>query len=571
MHVKLRPGSHFVPTTQGVRCSRGDELFLLAGPPALFTLIDSHLAALSDGTTLDALLAAGGGGGGGGGGGETVRPVLSHLLRTLLDRGLLFDLDDAGGPPPDPATAERLADLLSFVEEHCARPYAALRSLSAAQVAVAGDRSGPAAASLYRSLAERALTPRTIAECSPAPTLIVLLDSGAGPAAETPPTGVPVLALVTGPDLTVVGPVLPDVGALPAFRAAADRIARWQTGDPADAATGPVGAALAGSLAAQRVLTHLTGVSDVTADSLVVHGRLADITAVPLPRTDPTTTSDPTVAADPATAADPSVAGDPATAADPVASGDAGAAADVAIAGLTARFRGVARLLPATQARVAPLRIALARPVASAGPDVTGWGTSVADAQRGAVLSAMRAMARSDRPDPAAVAAAGLSTPHFLLDGALRLLGRELLGGDPAGAPLPVSRLAPGLRVLLRTLVDYYDLAARIHLDQPAGAHCWLARVVDGAGDSICAAQWGPSPASAVESALHASVAAAQCGVKSLEVDPAADTGTRAWELRPQPEVTAQLARMRDTRPLRSSRWPGTDDCDAVAGWVWWR
>ena len=95
--------------------------------------------------------------------------------------------------------------------------------------------------------------------------------------------------------------------------------------------------------------------------------------------------------------------------------------------------------------------------------------------------------------------------------------------------------------------------------------------MVDEAGGSVCAAQWGPSAASAVEYALHASIAAAQCGVKSLEADPAADTGTRAWELQPQPEVTAQLARLRDARPFDSSRWPGTGDGDAVAGLVWWR
>jgi hypothetical protein len=305
-----------------------------------------------------------------------------------------------------------------------------------------------------------------------------------------------------------------------------------------------VGAALAGSLAAQRILEYLTGTRPVDADLLVVHGRDARVTSVPYtpagtgPRWRPVLPVDGT------------------TQPVPAADEDWGTA-------VTAPLRGIGRLVDIPAGPGTPLHLAVVTPVGQPGPDVVGWGEHAPEARRGARLDLLRANAATLAGDgpPDAVPAAGVTPAHFLLDGVLRLLGPR------AGTGLDAVGQLPGqLRVWLRTLRDYYDRPVLLRAGQTAG--CWLAQVVDPGGDTVLASQWGPSTAAALGVALRAAVAAAQYGVKDLDPEPR--HGTRAWETRPAAEVAARLAALAGAE-LTAVGYHGDPALPGTSGLVWWR
>ena len=324
MRVKLRPGCHFAPTEQGLSCGFHGSSFVMRGPSGVFRLLDAHIGELTDGADLDRLVA---------GEQPAAQAVLRRVVGHLLDRGMVLDLDTAGGPPPDPATAARHEDVLSHLEEHCARPYQVFAELLAARVAVRG--TGHAADALVRTLESYGIG---IADGTRPPDLTVAIDDtsfdlserspwddvpgapdatagsapgaadaagsaesadGSAPAASggADPAGSPrhpvalravtgegpaaVLPVFCGPERTVVGPVLAPGGPTGALAAAVDRIARWHRADPTAPAPLPVAAVLAGSLAARRVLDRLAGIAPGDGDLLVVHGPAVSVTAVP--------------------------------------------------------------------------------------------------------------------------------------------------------------------------------------------------------------------------------------------------------------------------------------------------
>ncbi|MCH0561746.1 hypothetical protein [Streptomyces sp. MUM 2J] len=283
--VKLRSGAHLAPVARGVHISHSRRSFVLGGPPALFALLDRHLGPLSDGTCLDDLVAADGT--------EQARPVLAHILRTLLDQGVLLDLDALETPEPDPDTAERYADVLAFLEDHSDDPYGVLAALRSATVEVRG--SGPAVPALLRGLAAHAVERVRLLPDAPAP------EYAGGPGAGEPGAGEPVPG--HGPDVTVLvadvdrpgGPdetevwrtasaaghpcvvvvARTDLAAVAAPgprgpaadpQAALERAASWAALEPDGWTPRPMSAVLAGALAARACVEVLTGIGTDPAD-----------------------------------------------------------------------------------------------------------------------------------------------------------------------------------------------------------------------------------------------------------------------------------------------------------------
>ncbi|MGA5702760.1 hypothetical protein [Peterkaempfera bronchialis] len=493
MRVKLRPGSHFAPTEQGLYCRFHGSSFVLRGPSEVFRLFDSHLGALTDGTDLDALIA-------------TEQPSAAAVLRgivgRLLERGLMLDLDTAGGPVPDAATAARHEDLLSHLEEHCARPYEVFAEVRAARVAVRGG--GPAAAALTRALESFGIG---LAEGADPARLTVLIDDVEAPAdllavaaSLSGPGGL--LPLVADEERIVVGPVLDGAGGLPGFASAVERVALWNRTDPAAPPPRPVGAVLAGSLAARRVLDRLTGIAE-TDDLLVVHGHTASVTTVPFTPPPPGPHRRPLTGRDLEPAAVPIPAD---------ASADTDSDGEAAAALLTAPWRGTARWLEPAAGTGRPIATAALRPVAAAphGP-LLGWGGSQAAARRDAVLALLRAQAAMADDGPATpgpplgapwTAAAGTSTAHLVLDGVLRLLATEA----PAAAPERQVRWqdlgSSPARALWSALDDYHGSPVELTERRLPGLDWSLVCCQDRRTGDLVSAEWGPTTPTAAHAAL---------------------------------------------------------------------
>ncbi|MFC4147640.1 hypothetical protein ACFO0M_15395 [Micromonospora mangrovi] len=438
MKVKLRPGTQFVPAPRGVRCTRADDSFLLTGPPALFPLIDGCLGDLYDGTTVEELLATVA---------APARPALDRVVAVLLERDALFTVDPTVAPPPDRETAARYADVLAYLEEHCAQPYAAFATLRQTTVTVLGD--GPAASSARSGLAAAGIgTGGADAD------LVVAVDVA-------PPAGVPVLPVRARPDGVLVGPVLPDRGALPRLTAAMDRAQQWQRTLASGAAPLPVGAVLAGSLAARRVLDHLLGRAARTLT--VVHGPAADTVEVPLASESPVDLTEP--------------------------------------------WRGWAVPLP-EPAPVPPLRRVARQPV-DGSPAVHGWGVTTAAAEADALLALARARCGTGL-DAGRVAAAGFDEPRRLLDGGLRLIGADLLRREP-GTPAGTDGLSPAARAVAAALRDYHERPVTLRLRRLPAGDWVLAGAYDRAG-GLLAAEWAPGAAAALYATLMAALATVDAG-----------------------------------------------------------
>ncbi|HWB35521.1 MAG TPA: hypothetical protein VHA75_05790, partial [Rugosimonospora sp.] len=258
MRVKLRAGTHFAPLPQGVYVAGATgPAFVLTGPPVLYQVLDSQVGLLCAGTDTDALVAALGG--------EAARPVLDRVLRTLVDRDILLDLDGLGTPPPDGATADRYAEVLSYLEAHCAEPYKVFAQVQAATVAVLGG--GPAAGVLERTLRRygigRVVVLPTGQPVPVRPDVVVLLDDPDSPldalaySRSRPDDAVTVVTAREA--VALVGAGLVGPAGMAGFLALAGRAEGWAVVEPDLAAPRPLSAVLAGSLAAHAVLRHLIG------------------------------------------------------------------------------------------------------------------------------------------------------------------------------------------------------------------------------------------------------------------------------------------------------------------------
>ncbi|MFB7945461.1 hypothetical protein ACFC6L_11105 [Kitasatospora phosalacinea] len=633
MRVKLRPGTHFAPVRQGVYVTKGGESFVLAGPPVLYTVLDSRLAELTDGTDVDALVAAFGD--------ESARPVLDRVLRALLDRDVLLDLDALSTPAPDPATAARHAETLAYLEAHSPDPYRDFARLRAAKVRVLGG--GPAAETAARSLRRHGVTDTSVSadgtggsEAAVADWTVLVTDHEhpSDPPATLPP-GTRAVTVHAGPRVAVVAE--PDGTTDPAaLEAAVRRAEAWTADDPEAPAPRPLSAVLAGALAARAVLAALTGIDPAPRKATVIHGHQLRTARIPLPETPAEATAETTAAAGggadaaaagaglpAASAGVAGVAGGgvPVVAAGSVAGGGASAAAvgggagvaaagagfptasagaagvagdgvpvlagggasavaagggaDVAsaVAGLPAAFAGVpteGRELPGAQNLLAawepltarwtgPVRLgrdldldqmpfALETVDLLTGPApvrVAGWGADRAAAGVAALLAAARRMAGPD-------GAAGATEERWLLDGALRQLGTELLLDRP-GEPLGWDGLGSTEgRTLLGLLESWFDRTVEL-----AHRRCpvldWSLVTVTEQDGTVAATEWGDTPAAAARAALATAVARAQADPEVRALFAERPVGTGTLENCPTATVRSALDRLR-TSPAAQGR-----------------
>ncbi|MFE1322068.1 hypothetical protein [Kitasatospora phosalacinea] len=519
MRVKLRPGAHFVPVARGLRCARADRAFVLSAPPSVQRLLDDRLGDLTDGADTADLL--------GPVADPAERAALRQVLAALLGQGLLFDPDRAGGPAPDPGTAERYAESLAHYEEHCAEPYAAFAVLRAAEVAVLG--TGPAARSATRGLLR--LGVGTVTD-RPGPGAAAAVLAAAAPAdlpalAALLPPGTPYVPVADGDGHRTVGPLLRDVPQARAFRDAAERAAAWSRSHPAGRAPAVHAAALAGSLAARTVLDHLGATGLDTPDLRLVHGRTLRTTPHPFtPRPDAPRWS-------------PVPGGAPAHPDDPADPDGA----------LTTPWSGLGQWRDDLELPRLPFRLAALEAVALPDrPLLVGWGTEAEDARRDALLRLLRATAghagtQDGRPG---TPSAGTTPRRWLLDGLLRALAAEQQDDGP---PLPDDATAtPLARSLRRALTHYFDQPARLHHRTLPGTGWTLVTVARTDTGERLARQWAPSARTAAQNALARALAGLQ---QDLLPFPPPTVGTRALEWADPAELAALEAALRSPEVLR--------------------
>ncbi len=465
MRVKLRPGVHFVPVPRGIQWHRGADTFLLAAPPALYRVLDAQVGRLAAGTSLDELVAAVGD--------PAARPVLDRVLRALVERDVMLDLDAVTGPLPGAGDAATYAEVLAYLEAHCAQPYARFAALRAARVAVRGD--GPAVPVLRRTLSRYGVT---------------VVDDGPADAAvwvDAVPDSEGALRVRCGPHVALLG-----TG--PGFDEGYRRAAAWAAAEPEERAPWPLSAVLAGSLAAHRVLARLAGTDPDPGDATVVYGRHVATRRLPLP-----------------SAGSTAPAGTLSTVDD---------LPDVATAWVpfTARFGGLVRRGSDERLAQLPLSLATASTVDGGAP-AAGWGTDRAEATTQALLAAARRLV----PPGPGTPAAGATGSRWLMDGALRLLGAELLDAT-AGEPVEWTDLGDDRsRSLWELMEEYFARPVRLRL-RPLPGTDWALASTDG---ELTVGEWGPDPATAVRTGLAAAVAAAQADPAVRDLLTAERTGTQ--------------------------------------------
>ena len=386
MKVKLRPGTHLVPVSEGLYCARGDRSFVLTGPPALYEAVDNQLGNLTAGTDLDTLVRLTGG--------EAGRPVWRHVLTTLVSRDILLDLDRVS-PQPDEADMARFRDVLSWLESQVADPYATFARIRSATVAVAGDE-GPALASLVRGLKQHGVGTVLAAADAVSPDLVIQIDGG--PAV----TGTPAIQIRTAGDYALVSAAPPALAEV-----LAKRIGRWQQtdADRGSFAPFPMSAVLAGALAALSALHRLAGVRAAGLESTIVHSHSLQTDIVELPGPGPLEAQSPV---------EPDGVPD--------------LQAQLNVGAFTARWTGLVRL--GRDLDLPQLPLALVTATVLEGPDeapVLGFGLNRSAAAVNAILAALRRLPA----DPDEIAAAGFSPTRWLLDGALRRHGAEVLAQVP--------------------------------------------------------------------------------------------------------------------------------------------
>ncbi|WP_405016174.1 hypothetical protein OHV05_02930 [Kitasatospora sp. NBC_00070] len=592
--VRLRPGTHFAPVARGVHVSHLRSSFVLAGPPALHQLIDGQLGRLADGTSVDELVAAGGS--------ESARPVLDHLLRTLLDQGVLLDLAALTVGEPDPATAARYADVLAHLEDHSDDPYAVFARLRASTVEISG--SGPAVPGLLRGLAaygiERVrVTGPGAAPDGPVPDLTVLvLDRENDARLAAPAAGSAVIPLLTLDDLAVVaGPGVP--GSFAGLPAATARARAWAALEPGAAAPPTMSAVLAGALAARACFEALTGLAtplpeaadgpapvadqvtgrvagparperDASHHVTLVWGHALESRRLPAPRLHTTTAArwdSPDVAA---LLADAGPGGAP----------DALSVFRTA-APLTTRWSGPARLEPDLDLPQIPVSTATAR-FLDGGSTYLGWGPTRAVAGVDALLAGLRdaatldALAEHTGPVTTGrtVPCAGATGQLWLLDGLVRLLAPPDTGTEFDWPDVT----HPDVQSLWGALLDHFDVPVTLRtepLPELGGLVATATRATDGA---VLGRQWGPGTQSAVHAALVESCARVQTGLLRA---PDRATGTGSWVLHALPAprlatLTARAAELlaRPGRDLRAHRLLSDgvlDRLPLVCGLLEWR
>jgi hypothetical protein len=440
---------------------------------------------------------------------------------------------------PDAAAQQQFADVLGYVESRCAHPYEALARLRAARIAILG--AGPVVDAVTSELASYGISAvrpvpvgtreakamaAGVIEGDLVPDVLVAVDDvdhrrDLVLAAIAMPTDQPLVPVLAGPSLAVVGPALTGPAQAAAFLVSADRFGGWREAEEVPAAPRPVSATVAGAFAARVVLDRLLGLP-VEPVATLVHGRTLECEQVPLAL--PVLVSDEPpwrelTAADDVPEAGASGTADTAGETGPVDSG-----------AVTARWTGFARRgadldLPQLPVALATVREVPARDVVasesasldaiSAAPAVLGWGSDPAGAGVDALLSLLRTRAAEQLPGQAGwMAAAGTSGRRFVVDGLLRLVTRAALS-TPA-EELRVGAVTTWIgRSLWNLVTDYYELPIRLWQRQVPGLRWPLISITDAAGTPLTH-QWGPDQQDGLYAALAAVVARCQ-----LTEDPA--------------------------------------------------
>ncbi|GAA4839276.1 hypothetical protein [Kitasatospora terrestris] len=549
MRVKLRPDTHYAPVPQGLYVARGGREFVLAGPPALYELVDGLLGPLTEGADLDQLTAATGD--------PAARPVLAHVLGRLLHQDVLLDLDALTVPAPDPQTAAEYADVLAHLETRSVDPYRDFAVLRATTVIVLG--TGPAARTAVRTLCAAGVTDLPAQDADgPALTLRSAADWA--------------VTVHTEDRYALLGD-----GSEPA--ALTGRIAAWLDARPHEAAPTPLSATLAGSLAAHTALDRLLG-GPGRPGPLLIHG--PHLTTSQLPPPPARTGPEWTVLAEPPRSAEPSDVDDtadaperPGTAERPDTAVPDAAAILGTLAPLTAPWTGL--VVPGDDGPLPQLPVSLATVRPLGGNLLAAWGRTRAAAVLGAVLHALRALADRDCPPGTqhptySVPAAGSSPTRFLLDGALRLLLPALAApASVAWEELDSARQ----RSMWSVLDEWFHRDTTLTVRRLDGTDWQLAEVTDTTGE-LRAAAWGDNRSAALEAALTAAVAQAQADPETRARLAAAGPATPAEELTGAQaeaalmQLTARLAAHGHTlRAVVRTHDPVLGPLPTTAGRVW--
>jgi hypothetical protein len=323
------------------------------------------------------------------------------------------------------------------------------------------------------------------------PDLVIQIDGG--PAVP----GAPAIQIRTANDYALVSAAPPAV-----TEALAERVGRWQQSDEdrGSSAPFPMSAVLAGSLAAYSALHQLAGVRDARHEATIVHGYSLQTDVVELAGPAPLEAQAP---------------GEPDGVPDLQAQLNAGA--------LTARWTGIVRL--GRDLDVPQLPLALVTATLLAGPDeapVLGFGLNRGAAGVNAILAALRRLPAG----AGEVAAAGLTPTRWLLDGALRRHGAEVLARVP-GHELTLDALgAPSsICTVWGLLEEYFQLPIRL-VGRTAPDTGWhLVSIQHRDSAAVLASQWGQTAAGAAQLALFSTAARVQLG-DVLRTQPAEPVGT---------------------------------------------
>lgn len=545
MKAKVRPGVHYAAVPGGVCFAHGEKSFVIAGPPALYELVDVSLGALVDGADAQSLAHAIGA--------PQAEPVFDRLLTALLDRDVAFDVETLT-PAPSTRDADRFEEALRWCEDHCADPYAAFAALRAARVVVVG--AGPAIEPLRRTLesfgvdevivVDRVTQLENVATpgATPVPVMMVVVDDvhiGYGQSELRATADWPHVRVIVGEAGAVVGAPSREpqqqawVAAL--ARRAFHRIA-------IDPAAYPLSAVLAGSLAAHTVLHQLAGPVVTPMQATVVHGRLLSTSVVPYPQradTDELTNTQP----------------------DSLSVSRALELAQPLLAPLCGLFRR------GDDTNVAQLPMSLATielPDTTPPARVAAWGRDRESATFEAVLGGLRTVVEASGDTVGMTSGAGSTWARANLDARLRALTPGVFADDGIESRAIEWRDLSSSRTqsLWSLLDDFYRFTLSVELRE-LDANSWSVVTVRADGvASIQISQWAPTRSAAIYHALAAAVAIAQSDGPTAELLAAEPIGINALARSSSEQVLAGLRATQQYASRTGRRWVEqqyTSDC----------
>ncbi|MGH9126021.1 MAG: hypothetical protein ACRDZ8_15040 [Acidimicrobiales bacterium] len=571
--VRLRPGMHYAPIDGGVYFSIARAAFVVKGPRSLFPVVDSCVPLLEDGSDLDGLVAAVGVEAARSLIGRLLgtfddRGLLIHLDRLSRpepppeerDRfpETLAYLEAHCDDPYAAFHRVRTAHALLIGPAKALAP--AVRGLLRAgvrQVIAACDRPEHLARLAARHPQLR-LLPLPLGglpapQSEPLPDVVVVVSHDEFPSdlvGQLPDSCLTVPVRV-GKDLAIVGPavgaaVAANAGQLTGAVAAEGLWARagdWQTLDGGELLVQPSGDLLAGALAGQAALDALSGLNpgrvhlvhgpDLASDAITpalasgsTYGPPADA-VLRSPQGSPAGSILSSPHGSPAGVALPTPAGEPVGPALPTPTGaPVGEGTNRWHQPMSARWVGLFRLSIPEELPQMPLALTLAdgRSHCFQGR-VAGFGPDQQTASSEAGLETLRrhcaGLARAGRdqvfagpaiggPPPSAVPAAGLDEARGLLDGALRLLARDLLSESDGSEVAWMDLDDVAGRRLWRTLEDHERTPLLVTTSQAAGLGWHLVSIRHRATGAPLATGWGPTCEVGTRVALSYALATAQ-------------------------------------------------------------